>query len=78
MRPLPAFAITGCTAFTQRKVLLRLVSRTWSHSSGSISAMLVCGKMPALEQRMSTPPKVLTVCLTSFCTSPQSVTSHFL
>ena len=52
---------TGRQAFTDRKVPLRLVPMTWSHSSGIISSIFACGKMPALAHRMSMPPKASAV-----------------
>ena len=78
MRPPPALCIAGITALTHRKVLLRLVFNTWSQSSGLMSSIFACGKMPALEHSTSTPPNFFTVCATSFLTSSKSVTSHFL
>ena len=43
-------------AFTARNVPLRLVASTSSHSSGDMSSIFACGKMPALAQSTSIPP----------------------
>ncbi|MDR6079862.1 hypothetical protein QE453_000763 [Agrobacterium sp. SORGH_AS440] len=56
IRPEPAFVIAGKTAETLKKVLLRLVEITWSKSAAVISPSLAAGKMPALAQRIATPP----------------------
>ncbi len=75
-RPLPALSKCGIDAFTQRNAERRLVASTLSHSAGSMSMILVCGKIPALAHITSIPRCACAVLSTMRLTDSQPDTSQ--